>query len=151
MNLRHLAPKASALPGCATPRTVRLCHSAPEGSKPIAHSRDAQRRRTVRSRFFGTLPGAARSGDEDAADTFERVPDPGPDPSRQAMNDESMQRLEAALHRLPARQQQAFALRCLEGMDVAEAAAAMGCAEGSVKTHYFRALQALRAQLSEVW
>jgi RNA polymerase sigma-70 factor (ECF subfamily) len=74
-----------------------------------------------------------------------------PEPSRQLMGEEAMQRLEAALGELPARQQQAFALRCLEDMDVAEAAAAMGCAEGSVKTHYFRALQTLRAKLGEVW
>jgi len=113
--------------------------------------RDAQRRRTVRSRLFRLLPGAARDDDEGAVDPLERVPDPGPDPSRQAMTDEAMRRLEAALQRLPARQQQAFALRCLEGMSVAEAAAVMGCAEGSVKTHYFRALQTLRAQLDEVW
>jgi RNA polymerase sigma-70 factor (ECF subfamily) len=74
-----------------------------------------------------------------------------PEPSRQLMADEAMQKLEVAVRQLPERQQQAFALRCLEGMDVAEAAAAMGCSEGSVKTHYFRALQTLRAKLGEVW
>lgn len=113
--------------------------------------RDFQRRRTVRSRLFGFLPGSFAEDDEAQADPFERVADPGPDPVRRLMADEAMQRLETALAELPARQQQAFVLRCLEGMDVAATAAAMGCAEGSVKTHYFRALQALRAQLGEVW
>jgi len=113
--------------------------------------RDFQRRRTVRSRIFGFLPGSWPDDEDPPADPFEQVADPGPDPSRQLMADEAMARLETALGQLPARQQQAFVLRCLEGMDVAATAAAMGCAEGSVKTHYFRALQALRAQLGEVW
>jgi RNA polymerase sigma-70 factor (ECF subfamily) len=113
--------------------------------------RDFQRRRTVRSRLFGFLPGSFADDDEAQADPFERVADPGPDPVRQLMAGEAMQRLETALAELPARQQQAFVLRCLEEMDVAATAASMGCSEGSVKTHYFRALQALRAKLGEVW
>jgi RNA polymerase sigma-70 factor (ECF subfamily) len=113
--------------------------------------RDWQRRRAVRSRIFGFLPGSWPDEEDPPADPFERVASDWPEPSRQLMGEEAMQRLEAALADLPARQQQAFGLRCLEGMDVAEAAAAMGCAEGSVKTHYFRALQALRAKLGEVW
>ncbi len=112
--------------------------------------RDAQRRRSVRSRIFALLPGN-REGDDDAGDPFEQLAGSGPEPDRQLMTDEAMQRLESALGELPPRQQQAFVLRCLQGMDVAETAKAMSCSEGSVKTHYFRALHALRGKLEEVW
>ncbi len=113
--------------------------------------RDCQRRRSVRSRIFALLPGRRQDDDGDIADPLENVADGAPDPARRVMADEAMQRLERALAALPARQHEAFVLRCIEGMDVAETAAAMGCSEGSVKTHYFRALQALRAELGEVW
>lgn len=112
---------------------------------------DWRRRRAVRSRIFALLPGQRLDDGDDSEDALAQVADGGPDPSTRAATDEAMRRLESALDGLPARQQEAFALRCLEGMDVAETAAAMGCSEGSVKTHYFRALHALRAQLGEVW
>jgi RNA polymerase sigma-70 factor (ECF subfamily) len=114
---------------------------------------DCRRRRVVRTRLFGWLPGGREDDESGAAveDPLARVADDAPDPALRLMAGEAMERLERALQSLPARQQQAFALRCLEGMDVAETAAAMGCSEGSVKTHYFRALQVLRERLGEVW
>lgn len=113
--------------------------------------RDAQRRRTARSRVFGFFPRRVPDEEAESGDPLERVADVGPGPVRRLMADQAMQRLESALAALPARQQQAFVLRCLEGLDVSDTAAAMGCSEGSVKTHYFRALQALRGKLDEVW
>ncbi|QEA14430.1 RNA polymerase sigma factor [Comamonas flocculans] len=56
---------------------------------------------------------------------------------------QTVQAIEAAIEQLPARQREAFLMRYWEEMDVAETAAAMGCSEGSVKTHCFRAVQAL--------
>ena len=55
--------------------------------------------------------------------------------------------IEEAIQRLPARQRQAFILRYWEELDVAETAVAMGCSEGSVKTHCSRATHSIAAYL----
>ena len=55
--------------------------------------------------------------------------------------------IEVQIQALPARQREAFLMRYWEEMDVAETAAAMGCSEGSVKTHCSRAVQALAKAL----
>jgi RNA polymerase sigma-70 factor (ECF subfamily) len=112
--------------------------------------RDMQRRRTVRGRVMAWLPARGEDDDEDF-DPVAQAPSAEPQPVRRLELDEAVGALEKALEGLPPRQRQAFLLRTLEGLDVAETAAAMGCSEGSVKTHYFRAVQALRAQLGEFY
>jgi RNA polymerase sigma-70 factor, ECF subfamily len=111
--------------------------------------RDMQRRRTVRGRVMAWLPFRRDEDDEEMSDPIAQAPSSEPPPVAQLEMDEAMGALEQALQGLPPRQRQAFLLRNLEGLDVAQTAAAMGCSEGSVKTHYFRAVQALRTRLGE--
>jgi RNA polymerase sigma-70 factor (ECF subfamily) len=125
--------------------------------KPLFHRilqnriRDCQRRRMVRSRIFAWLPVRQNAEGEDYEDPVALAPSQEPGPGERNMMSGAIEALETAVQALPARQQQAFLLRNFEGLDVAETAAAMGCSEGSVKTHYFRALQTLREALGEHW
>lgn len=110
--------------------------------------RDWYRRSRVRNRwrqFFGT---AEEEGD-DPLETQVAASDPGP--SESLAGEQALSSLDAAIQALPLRQQQAFLLRQWEGLNVAETAAAMGCTEGSVKTHYSRAVASLRNQLEDHW
>lgn len=112
--------------------------------------RDVQRRRTVRGRVMAWFPFRGTE-DEEEPDLIAQAPSADPPPSRRLELDEAMSALEKAVGELPRRQQQVFLLRTLEGLDVAQTATAMGCSEGSVKTHYFRALQTLRTRLGEFY
>jgi RNA polymerase sigma-70 factor (ECF subfamily) len=112
--------------------------------------RDVQRRRMTRNKVIAWLPWRRGDEDDEMPDPIEQAVSPDPLPGHRLELDEAMQALEVALKNLPRRQQQAFLLRTLEGMDVAQTAAAMGCSEGSVKTHYFRALNTLREKLGDV-
>ena len=107
---------------------------------------DLQRRRKVRSIVVGWLGGK----DEDGEDLPAWEPaDTAPGPLERLHDTQSYADMAAAVKRLPQRQREAFMLRVLEGLDVAETAQAMGCSEGSVKTHLSRALQRLRDQLED--
>jgi len=95
--------------------------------------------------WFGKKPS-----DDNDYDVIAAAPDPiGRTPDEELSNSEAMQRLETAVHDLPVRQREAFMLRMFEGLNVAGTAVAMGCSEGSVKTHYSRAVHTLREQLEE--
>lgn len=110
--------------------------------------RDFMRRRRVRGRFMAWWPG--RAGEEDEGlDPVQTAPDPSGGPLDLLEGAEALAAIEAGLAALPDRQREAFVLRAMEGLDVAGTAVAMGCSEGSVKTHYFRAVQALKARLGE--
>ncbi|HVC01153.1 MAG TPA: RNA polymerase sigma factor [Steroidobacteraceae bacterium] len=113
--------------------------------------RDVQRRRTLRRRLMAWIPGPRQDPDGEAPDPVEAAVDPGPDGAQRLMQAQAIEQLEESLRALPTRQREAFMLRNLEGLDVAQTARAMGCSQGSVKTHYSRAVHSLRAQLGEVW
>jgi RNA polymerase sigma-70 factor (ECF subfamily) len=111
---------------------------------------DHQRSSNVRRRIFGWI---SPSGDPDEpADPGAVAPDLAMrTPEQQTGLDESMSALQQAIGKLPDRQQQAFLLRTMEGLNVAATAVAMGCSDGSVKQHYYRAVRALRAALGGHW
>jgi RNA polymerase sigma-70 factor (ECF subfamily) len=128
----------------------------PEEWPPLFHRilqsriRDWQRRSKVRNRWHVWLhPGA---DGEDDHDVWQNIADPGAKtPGEELALKDSTRALETALRALPTRQREAFLLRVWEGLDVAQTAYAMGCSEGSVKTHYSRAVHNLRGSLEDHW
>ena len=156
--LRHEADALDAVQDAMLRLVRRYAQRPPDEWRPLFYRilencvRDMQRRRRTRNGVMAWLPW--RGGDDDdndEPDAMALAADPGPTPAAQVQAAETMQALEQAVAALPERQRQAFLLRSIDGMDVAATAQAMGCSEGSVKTHYFRALQQLRECLGEYW
>lgn len=114
---------------------------------------DHFRRQKVRNTWTTLLSsfgkGDEKDDDYDILETLSAKSDSNlaADPAKQFEQGQIVGMIEQALARLPARQRQAFLLRYWEELDVAEAAAAMGCSEGSVKTHCSRAVRALAEML----
>ena len=108
---------------------------------------DWRRRAKVRNRLRVWFGG--KEQDDDSDPLHNMVDNRSPDPPGQLRDKQAMAALETAIHKLPPRQQQAFMLRVWEGLDIAQTARAMKCSEGSVKTHYSRAVHALREKLED--
>ena len=110
------------------------------------------RRNKTRNALFSNLSDFESPGDEGEFDLLETLA--GADDSHMGESAQDLTQRAQTLHaiefeiqQLPGRQREAFMMRYWEEMDVAETAAAMGCSEGSVKTHCSRAVLALSRAL----
>ncbi|PIE41182.1 MAG: RNA polymerase sigma factor [Gammaproteobacteria bacterium] len=114
---------------------------------------DYYRRNAVKNRVFGWLGlSKDKTAENENADAIQQVEDQQAlTPEKTLQFAQATDQLVKAVAQLPIRQQQAFMLRLWEGMSVAETAMAMGISDGSVKTHYARALATLRQQLAGYW
>ena len=107
---------------------------------------DWHRANGARRRVFGWF-GRSRDDEMEPDPIARAAADQLQEPDFQYGLDGLRDALITALAALPDRQRQAFMLRAWEGMDVKETASAMAVSEGSVKTHYSRAVRALRGLL----
>ncbi len=131
----------------------------PAGELPMLFHRilsnttlDFFRRRKTRNAIFSNMSDfevAGEDGEFDLLETLEALDHSEGTESAQTSTErtQTLREIDAHVQQLPTRQREAFLMRYWEEMDVAETAAAMGCSEGSVKTHCSRAVQALSKAL----
>ena len=110
------------------------------------------RRKKTHSALFSNMSDFESPDDDGGFDLLETVhssngPELNESAETQTERAQTLHQIETEIQQLPARQREAFLLRYWEEMDVAETAAAMGCSQGSVKTHCSRAVQALASAL----
>jgi RNA polymerase sigma-70 factor (ECF subfamily) len=110
------------------------------------------RRQKTRNALFSNMSDFESStddGDFDLLETYSFINDSQQVESAEdaTRRGQTLREIESQIQDLPVRQREAFLMRYWEDMDVAETAAAMGCSEGSVKTHCSRAVQALSKAL----
>ena len=111
---------------------------------------DFHRRRAVRQRFLGFLHSPVEEGEAEPDPLAQASAGERENPVEELQRELANEVMMTAIGDLPGRQQQAFLLRAWEGLSVRDTAIAMDCSEGSVKTHYNRALKALKDALAEL-
>ena len=117
-------------------------------------TRDYWRRQKVRNLWTSLLSSFSVVGDGgEESDPLETLTssnhNANDEPEVQLDRTQTISLIEMSLQKLPSRQREAFVMRYWEDMDVAETAKAMGCSQGSVKTHCSRAVKALAKTLAE--
>ena len=110
-----------------------------------------RRQKTQNALFthLGDFESAEDGGEFDLLETLLRDDEDNlaDNPEKQADRAQTLRTIESEIQELPARQREAFLMRYWEELDVAETASAMGCSQGSVKTHCSRAVAALSKAL----
>lgn len=111
------------------------------------------RRQKTRNALFsnlGDFESDPDDGEFDLLETLDTTADSNQAESAENTTERAqiLREIETEIQSLPARQREAFLMRYWEELNVAETAAAMGCSEGSVKTHCSRAVQALSTALA---
>ena len=105
------------------------------------------RRQKTRTALFSNMSDFefAEEGEFDLLETLntESQSDQTESAESSTQRAQTLHEIETEIQSLPSRQREAFLMRYWEELDVAETAAAMGCSQGSVKTHCSRAVQAL--------
>jgi RNA polymerase sigma-70 factor (ECF subfamily) len=110
---------------------------------------DGRRRRQRWRKVFAVLP--RRRDEKDEASLAEESPDESPhsDPAATLMGKQLNRDIQKAMSALPEKQRMVFQLRVLHEMRLAEIAEVLNMAEGTVKTHLFRAGKAMREALGD--
>jgi RNA polymerase sigma-70 factor (ECF subfamily) len=93
---------------------------------------------------------ASRHETSESASGVAHVSDEKGSPDQSASQTEQASLLRAGLDDLPDRQREAIVLRFFEDLSVEETAAAMNCAEGTVKATVHQALRTLRNKLKQL-
>lgn len=130
------------------------------GDKPVAElpmlfqrilsncTLDWFRRQKTRNALFSNLSDFESAGEDGEFDLLETLntqnhSDQTESAESSTQRAQTLHEIESEIQALPNRQREAFLMRYWEELDVADTAAAMGCSEGSVKTHCSRAIRAL--------
>lgn len=134
----------------------KYAHKTPQEWKPLFYrilnskTIDYYRRKAVRDKVFPWSKYVVNTDSDQATDivdlTAGRLSET---PDEMMMRSQRIDKLTDAVNALPRRQREAFMLRCWEGMSTIDTAMTMKCSEGSVKTHYSRAMHSLRDMLED--
>ena len=136
----------------------KYADKAPADWKPLFYTilrsktTDYYRRNAIRDKVFPWRKPNSNESDDYLESLINLSTSAGTDdPDSMLVRSERLQQLTSAIKQLPLRQQQTFMFRAWEGLSTLQTATAMGCTEGSVKTHYSRAMKRLRALLGDYY